>query len=301
MYRLTLLICCGLVACSAPSAPPAGTTWRSNSVDPWREEQGWFELVPSIQTPRFEDRRDTTSIYIQMPPGSQIHLAVPGNRNSLLAPDGAVLDRVERFRIGDHERIVDVRGTRFLAGDEEFHAYRPQSDSAPRLFGIAWLRSQGLPDAMRDAMHSAMLDGGGLVGVGAARRPASIERYQRLLACAGCHAPNQAERLGGIAQWPRRRTDARGVYSLEATLEDSTIVETYRPHDPNLSSPFVARTCIEEGPDGCLAERATLDVSRGRTERDPHVLRVCAARRALSAYLDEDVRAAFRAELAECL
>jgi hypothetical protein len=91
------------------------------------------------------------------------------------------------------------------------------------------------------------------------------------------------------------------VYSLEATLEDSTIVETYRPHDPNLSSPFVARTCIEEGPDGCLAERATLDVSRGRTERDPHVLRVCAARRALSAYLDEDVRAAFRAELAECL
>ena len=301
MHRLILVVVCGLLACGTPDAPPTGTTWRSSSLNPWRDEPGWFELVPSIQTPRFEDRRDTTSIYIQMPPGSQIRLVNSGNRGSLYVPDGAVLDRVERFRIGDHERIVDVRGTRFLAGDEEFHAYRPQSDSAPRLFGITWPRSQGLLDTTRDAMREAMLNGNGLVGVGAARRPAAIERYQRLLACAGCHEPNQAERLGEIVQWPRRPTDARGVYSLEATLEDSTIVETYRTHDPNQSSPFVMRTCIAEGPDGCLAERATLDVNRGRAEGDPHVLRVCAARQALHPYLDEDVRAAFRTELTECL
>jgi len=298
--RLTALFALALLACSEPSAP-AGTSWRSDAIDPWRAEPGWLELVPSVRTPRFQDGRDTTSVYIKMPPGSHIGLATPGDRGSLSVPDGSTLDRVERFQMGDHERIVDVRGTDFLSGDESFHAYRPRSDARPRLFGIAWSRNAGLDAPTRNAMLAAMRAGDGLVGVGAGRRPAAVARYERLLACAGCHEHNQPERIGGIAQWPRRPTDARGVYSLRATLEDATIVETYRPRDENAPSDVVSRACIAEGPEGCLAERVTLHIRVGLAQNDPHVLRVCASRRALYPYLDDNVRAAFRDELSECL
>lgn len=296
-----------LVACASHAeldpaeAPPAGTEWLSDSEAHW---DGWIELVPAIRTPRFSDHRDTTRVYARFPAGTSITLTDPADRTSLEVPAGAELDRVERFAWRDAsgatvEHVVDVRGTRFFADHEELHVHRPMTAQDPRLFGASWRRTGTPPPDVVARMRAAMREGHGLVGTAPARREASIDRFVSLLACEGCHQPRTPARVDGIAQWPRRPTDARGLYSILATLSDRTALETYRPRDDNEDDPFVRTECLPESPD-CRARIAELDLASGLAARDAHALAVCASRRALTPFLSDDAREAYRAELEVC-
>jgi hypothetical protein len=278
--------------------PPAHTHWLPSGSSHW---DGWLELVPAIQTPQFEPREDHTVVYAKFPQGSLITLANINDRRSLRVPAGSVLDRVERFTIHGRDVILDVRGTTFAPAGEIFHAYRPYDASARVLFGIAWPRADEPPDVLANAMHSAMLDGMGVVGVSTARRAHAADRFMRLLRCAGCHHYQQPERLGTPDGWPRRITDASGLYSLLSTLSDTSLLETYRPRDPNLTNPFVTLTCADGT--SCSTSnvrRATLQIRTALAQGNVHARAVCAARRALLPWLGADVRSAYANELTEC-
>jgi hypothetical protein len=172
------------------------------------------------------------------------------------------------FAVGCGARDGAPAGTRWLAGGSAARA-----QEAPK--------SRAMRDAMR-AGHGSVLPG--------VAQPARVERYGRLLLCAGCHEARQPERTGGADVWPRRATDASGLYSLLATLGDTAMVETYRPRDPNRASPFVTYA----------PPRATLDVAGALRRGDAHAGALCAARRRLAPFLSPEVRRAYRAELREC-
>ena len=297
---LVVLGCDGADA-EVADAPPAGTEWLSGSEGHW---DGWIELVPAIRTPRFADHRDETRIYASFPEGSSITLRDPADPTSLEVPAGAELDRVERFTWRDGDagvvtHVVDVRGTRFFADHEELHVYRPMGPRDPRLFGMRWERTGEAPPEVARAMRSAMREGRGLVGTAPARRDAAIDRFSSLLACEGCHAPRTATRVGGIDSWPRRPTDASGLYSIVATLSNRAVLETYRPRDDNEGDERVRVECLAESAD-CGTRVGELDLLAGMAARDAHALAVCASRRALTRFLSSEVREAYRAELEVC-
>lgn len=296
-----------LVACGRAEerellgAPPEGTEWLEAHEEHW---DGWIELVPSIRTPRFADGRDRTSVYLRLPPGAQLTLADPDDPSSVEVPPGAELDRVERFswenESGERvERVVDVRGTRFLLTHEELHVYRPMSATDPRLFGARWERVGSAPPDVVDAMRSAMLDGHGVAGTSPARRDAVVARFSALLACEGCHQPSAASRLDERREWPRRPTDASGLYSILATLSNRSVLETYRPRDDNEGSPFVATSCLPASP-GCAAREATFDLAAALSASDTHAQAVCASRRAIARRASASLREAYREELSVC-
>lgn len=295
----------------AARLPPEGTHELSGGSDHW---DGWLELEPAIRTPRTRQEVDRTRIYARFPEGALVSLASPADRRALVVPAGSELDRVELRLHGGAWVVADVRGTRFEEEGEIFHAYRPLDEHGDRLFGAAWPRER--PAAARRAsedMGAALRAGVGVLGSGLSQE--SLERtstrYERLLACAACHGARAPERELGEDEWPRRATDASGLYSLLATLEDEQIVETYRPRDANEGDRFVTRTCTDGSSprvrasgwprcDDGRAPFARLDVAAARRAGDAHAEAVCASRRALAAYLADDVRAAYARELEEC-
>jgi hypothetical protein len=127
-----------------------------------------------------------------------------------------------------------------------------------------------------------------------------VARFAALLRCAHCHEARQPEQVHGVVDGSRRATDASGLYSLLATLDDQAVVDTYRPVDPNSRNPNITRRCRETPCGVGAVQVATLHVAHGLATRDPHTLALCAARRALGPWLGEDVRRAYQHELAEC-
>jgi hypothetical protein len=290
-----------LAACSGQDAPPDGTEWLEGGEEHWN---GWIELVPAIRTPQFADGRDHTRVYLRLPRGAALTLADPRDPASIVVPEGAELDRVERHAWLDAhgvrvERVVDVRGTRFHDGGEELHVFRPVSAEDLRLFGMRWERVGHAPDPVLATMRSAMRNGHGLTGTSPARRGAAIARFSSLLACEGCHTPRTPPRLDGLDTWPRRPTDGSGLYSLLATLSDRSVLETYRPRNDHAADPFVETSCAA-GSESCATREARLAVAHALEAGDGHARAVCDSRRALAARSDATLLRAYRDELAEC-
>jgi hypothetical protein len=276
----------------APTSAPPGTRWVVGNEDHWR---GWIELVPSVRTPRFTNLQDQTRIFARFSPGARITLRDPSDRRSLVMPPGSELDRVELFSLDGAARVVDVRGTEFTAQGEVFHVYRPIDARGGGLFGAWWPRADEPPPGVLRAMTDAMRAGHGLAGVHPDRHARAIRRFEGLLRCAGCHHAQQPLRAGAPDEWPRRETDASGIYSVLATLRDADVVETYRPRDLNAGAPFVTVVRDRSG-----VSVATLHTAEARRAGDPHARAVCASRAALRPFLADEVRQAFAAELAEC-
>ncbi|MEY4514581.1 MAG: hypothetical protein RLZZ450_6703 [Pseudomonadota bacterium] len=277
-----------------------------------RHWQGWIELTPAIATPESGD--DLTRVFATFPPTDRIRLTDSHDRGSLRVPPGTMIDRVELRRVGGTFRVIDVRGTSFDDnGGEVFRAYRAlhTGPGAP-LIGVSWPRQDLASEAQaRSAMRHAMEHGAGVVGDGLTRAR-TVERYQRLLDCRGCHQINAVEHDRGGYVGPRRPTDASGLYSLLATLTDESVVETYRPHDRNRTRAGIRYQCRDGSvartnrgfqhlacADGAVP-RARLDVAVALKAGDPRALKLCESRRALAAFLHEEVRRQFAVELAAC-
>jgi hypothetical protein len=290
-----------------PQAPP-GTHLLPRGERHWDE---WIELVPAILPPRTRLGNDLTRVFVRFPPHGRLTLD-GSERTALRVPVGTTVDRVEYRQIAGAWRAVDVRGTEFgRAGAETFRAYRAHSPERPdALFGVRWSRADpSAAERAKATMSCAMKDGMGFAPRGA-EAEARQARYERLLQCPACHGYRSPERATGTDGWPRRATDASGLYTLLAALANESMTETYRPRDANARRAHVSYRCGDASAparkagwlrcrDGSVA-RAQLDVARSLTTRDPSTRALCKSRRALAAFLSDPVRRAYATELRDC-
>ncbi len=297
-----------LVARPWRATSPPGTHLLEHGQRHW---QGWIELVPAILTPRTNLGIDFTRVFVRLPRHGQVTLVGP-ERTALRVPAGAVVDRVEYRRVEGVWRAIDVRGTEFVEGGGElFHAYRAHSPKhTDALFGMRWSRRDTRAAKNAKAfMGAAMRDGLGFPPHGH-REEERHARYLRLLQCASCHGYQSPERATGSDDWPRRATDASGLYTVLATLANESMTETYRPRNPNEQRRHVSYLCGDEShpvrrqgwprcSDGSVP-RARLDVARALAARDRHTRALCESRRALAAHLSVSVRHMYAAELRDC-
>jgi hypothetical protein len=286
--RALVLVFCAL-GCTR-RAPPGTALVESSGR--WSR---WIELTPAIRTPLTQGRRDRTAVYLLLANEGVIELANPVDRRSLRVPSGSISERVEHRWTSGAWTVADVRGTEFRPEGEWFHVLRPLEETA--LFGPFYRRgdAEGQQRA-RQIMRDALLEQHG----DSAQSRATVARFGRLMDCAACHAPRTDERLGGTNEWPRRPTDARGLYSLLAVLSDESVAETYRPVDPNEGDPLIETRCAMTPCQTGSARSLRLNVRAGIALHDPHTLDVCRARRALAGRMSAAAREAWRAEISGC-
>jgi hypothetical protein len=276
------------MGCSRTTEP---TAIRIEDPDRHWRDSGFVEMVTPLAPPTSADGRDRIAVWLALPAGESI--AGP----ELRYPAGTVADRVESFG----GQVVDVRGTRFLAGGVElFHVLRRNGDA---LTGYEWRRGDAERER-RAAERSAAL-------VAAPAR----ERFRQLNDCAGCHRHDRPPASRVDTAGPRRATDASGLYQVLAVLSDAAPIDHHRPREVNVDSPYLRVEC----PDGSAPELhddgggarhyacpdggvpiGHVDIERARGDSDPRALAVCRSRRYLSDHMTREARAAFGPAFAAC-
>jgi hypothetical protein len=266
-----------------PSLPPGVAYVEADaSALTWRS---WTLLTPTIRPPTSTNGRRRILVYVRLPVGPRITRSPDGY---LTLPTGTDAVRVELEAdtdepdapVSERWEVLDVRGTRMFGEGVEYTMLRPLA-SRPALLGFAWNPSRADPrDAAADLVRSGLLRGGS--------DEAAALHLRGINDCAGCHQKRRPEATTGPVH---RGTDDQGFFGLRSVFEDEGPTETYRPRDANAGDPFIARL-----PGG----RARLDMKAALAARDPHALRVCASRAALSLYFDDEARIAFRAPLRAC-
>jgi len=310
-----------LAAACADQGPPSGVTELRSAPSMW-EREGFVELVAAVPLPHLQG--GATRVYVRIPAHATLALEGPHDAPQLRAPPGTQADRVEYITVaGAHGPVLtvaDVRGSVVDAeGREQFHVLRPVAPGpGAELFGVSWPRQRADLGGLAHAWMAQRMAG----DVGFARAPAhqsrdaAVRHFVGLQDCAGCHAQGKtaftrpSERRGVV----NRGSDARGWYSLLATLRDAAPLESYRPVQPAAHSPFVNVTCadgskptrdhrsgqavVQCGP-GALPW-GQLDVKAGLAASDAHTRAVCRARSLLLPHLDAAVRSAFSEGLLAC-
>ncbi len=268
--------------------------------DRW-DSAGFVEMTPAIRPPTSADGADVIQVWLRLPEGPSLRVVDAGAGPKLVMPVGTEADRVELQGHGKHARVLDVRGTRFLAEGEEFHMERPANG---RLSGVAWPRDNPRAQKLADE-HVAEMAG-----------PKAADWLVKLNQCAFCHTPNKAENVRVNADGlPNRATDGSGLYHPQAVLDDETPIEASRPHDQNIGDPFIRLRCrdgrahgVRKNDDGSLRPfcpdgsppLARLDVRAALAAGDAHAKAVCASRRYLFEHLTVEDRAAFRGAFDAC-
>src|SRR5262249_16671586 len=149
----------------------------------WRVD-GFVEMVTPLEPPTTSDGRDRITVWLKLPEGEAI-----ASGPSLRYPAETVADRVE-YSAGE---VVDVRGTRFVAGGGElFHVLRREGRA---LSGFEWRRG----DAVREHRAAEL--------VAARVAPPARERFLRFNDCASCHQHDRPQAVRGDTAGPRRATD----------------------------------------------------------------------------------------------
>jgi hypothetical protein len=284
---------------------------------------GYAEMVPSLRLPTTHDAADMIRVYLQVPPGHSISAYYLENerRYTLLFPAGTRADRVEslRYRNGRGEfgeTPMDVRGTLIEAGGRQrFHCLRAQSGKplAP-LLGWSWPANNKVAreEATRRIMSLASrvgtpIDGPPLSGN-------DLRALGRLNDCAHCHIPNhRREASVDAGPFPRRETDASGLYAPLSVLHSEVALAATRPQDLNADDPWVDVRCgkgparlVHDGnwiwyrcADGSVPV-GRRDVRGALAAGDGYTARVCQSRRYLDEHMDRAARQAFAASFREC-
>lgn len=280
--------------------------------DYWRD---FAAMHPPIRLPRTRGLHDRTTVFVRIVGDGRVDV----RDGALVFPPGTEADRVEYRRRGDRFTVADVRGTRFTAEGERFHAFRPErAELHGPLFGFEWRRGDergrrlGI-EGFERAMHRGAGFSHGEVGHDARERDRSVRRFARLLDCASCHGHARPEaRPDEASALPRRGTDGSGMHVFRYVLTNEAPMETYRPMDPNADDRFVRYVCRDgstpEGPRGTTRVRcANGDVPTLRyalrdafAAGEPHARAVCESRRSLAAWMTARARRAYRDALAEC-
>lgn len=268
-----------------------------------------LRLATALRAPSSADARLRIVTYLEIPEGSPID-TTGDTLADLRLPSDAVASRVEYWAPegtpvdaapAESWRILDIRSTRFAGDGELYSVARP--DARGGHVQVAW------PKAAHDRGTVALVTlakSGALGGESAAERARMANKLAAINDCPSCHAPRAPEARTADAL-VQRGTDASGLYSLLSVFREEEPYETYRPRNLNDGDPLVGTRCTT-GPvvaprspctDGSRT-RGHLDVERGVAARDPHVLQVCASRRALAARMTTTARALVARSLASC-
>ena len=285
-----------LAACSSSSSPLSTAGHEPTALrieDPERHWQasGFVEMVTPLLPPTSVDGRDRITVWLKLPDAGQIDLAP-----SLRFPAGTVSDRVEYM----DGKVVDVRGTRFLAdGVELFHVLRRKGDA---LVGYEWPRGDV------EAQHTATEMATALV-----EQPMK-ERFRRFNDCEACHQHDRPPAVRDDVARPPRATDSSGLYQMLAVLVDTTQLDHHRPREQNVDLPYVHVECAGGGSaslesdggarrytcEGNVLPLGHVDIARGHAAGDARIASVCASRKYLEQHMVADARARFAASFTAC-
>ncbi|MDP3153397.1 MAG: hypothetical protein Q8N23_12035 [Archangium sp.] len=307
--RAVLLVVLVFGCQSAPKLP-AGMEFVTASANPlqWRSS---LSVVSPVRPPTSVDGRVHIAVALNLPEREVLSTSLDARgERTVKLPVGTVASRIEyRGTAGVDAlpeaswKVLDVRQFEWTASGLQCVVLRPAGGV---LKGLRW--SCGAhADARAGEVLSAWVQKGFIdAPEGEAERSAAAKRLGAINACVGCHVPSRLEDRTGRAV-VQRATDAQGLFSLRSLWRDDDPVERYRPVDANVNDDFMTPVCPESEidlraqrcADGQLA-RLRIDVARGMRAADPHVERLCFARRALASRLDSEGRAAWAAQLDEC-
>jgi hypothetical protein len=308
--------------------------------DHWRQG-GFVGLVPSIHVPRVHGTRDVLQVWLSLPDGGRIDARDRSEADGghvLVLPAGSRVDRVE-YRVTDSKlhwgeqqymaariedpneqlEITDVRGiVEQGESGQQFRILRRESGK-PQAPLIGWAWNSGDESARKQVRRSLEEH------LASARRPVgrpplehqAIEAILARTDCAGCHVPAIEGEPADIEQARARvrDTDASGLYTVMAVLQDHVDVSNHRLLDVNHDDPFVEVRCGDRParlemdiadreqrfvcPDGG-APLAHRNVESALAEGHDYTERLCEARRFLFERSTPEAHAAFQESFAVC-
>jgi hypothetical protein len=268
-------------------------------------------LGSPIRPPSSDDGRARIVTYVEVPRGAAID-ADDGSLASLRLPVGSYSARVEYLAPAGTAvdaapsrewRILDVRATRFTASGELYAVARPLGRANA---GHGWVEWPKAAQARGTEALVSLARAGTFGGGNDRERTRIADKLGAINDCPSCHGARLAANDEPHAL-VSRGTDASGLYTVAALFRDDGPFETYRPRDPNEGDPHVVARCGKEPvsssrapcPDG-TRPHGYLDVRAGVAKRDPHVLDVCASRRALVLQMSPRARALVAEAVAAC-
>ncbi len=283
-------------------------------------QSGFVEMVPPVRLPQNKSIHEHIMVWLRIPAGKKIGVSwLPDQkRYTLKFPPGTVADRIETVK-GEKgpmqvvNGISDVRGARIDAkGRTWWHVYEPvPGGSSKWLKGYEWLRASNLDDNLAATQLVRLYFPGQ-----PAKANRSIMRFRMTSHCTACHEANRpvptTANKSGFTGAPE--TDADGFFQPITVLADSMTLFNVRPWDLNVGDPYISVWCgkhhatlVTRGdasryytcPNG-KAPVGKLAMAAALKHKDPHALKVCAAREYLYKHMIAKGRQAFAQAEAEC-
>jgi hypothetical protein len=289
-----------------------------NRISYW-PQSGFVNMEPPVRLPTDKSIHEYVMVWLRIPAGKSVGVQwLPDQkRYTLNFPAGTVADRIDgganqeqaMFTVNG---IADVRGATIAAdGKTWWHVYEPvPGKSSKWLEGYSWLR--GAPagdDLAADTLLRLYYPGA------PARAKQEMAMFRRLNQCGACHqadrpVPTTAENSGVALP----ETDADGFYQPITVLTDSMTLVNDRPWDLNADDPYITVWCGNDKATltttgesyrryTCprnVAPVGRLDMAAALQHKDPHAMKVCAARKYLYAHMDRQGREAFAGSFDEC-
>jgi hypothetical protein len=317
-----LMVSVGVVPALAATAPGQAIRLHAvrwpNRLDYWRQV-GFVDMEPPVRLPTDKSIQEYVMVWLRIPAGKKIGVRwLPREkRYTLTFPPGTVADRIDggvnqKQAMFTLDGIADVRGATIAAdGGTWWHVYEPVPGKSPKwLSGYAWLRTGRAGDDLA-ADHLIKL-----YYPGAPERAKSeMAEFRELNQCGACHRPDRpipttADNAGDSFA----ETDMDGFYQPITVLTDSMTLVNDRPWDLNVDDPYITVWCGKRKakltvrgdayrryicPDH-VAPVGKLDMAAALAHKDPHALKVCAARRYLYRHMAAKDRRDFAGGFAEC-
>lgn len=208
--------------------------------------------------------------------------------------------------------IADVRGATIATdGKIWWHVYEPvPGKSSKWLRGYSWLRTGAAGDNLvADSLLKLYYPGA------PAKAKQEMAQFRRLNQCGACHQANRpvptTATING-SSFPE--TDSDSFFQPITVLTDSMTLVNDRPWDLNVGNPYITIWCGHDKAQlitrGDSYQRYTcpnhvtpigkLDRAAALTHKNPHALKVCAARQYFYQHMTEKGRKAFASDFAEC-
>ena len=289
-----------------------------NELDYWRNA-GFVDMVGPVRLPTDKATGDHIAVWLRIPRGKKITIEWLADQKRYIVkfPPGTVADRVESAKsehdaMGVIHGISDVRGARIGAdGEMWFHDYEPvPGEPIKWLTGYEWLRADSVGDNLAaDRLIKLFYPGA------PAKARNEMAEFRRLNQCGACHQINRPVPVTATKDGDYfSETDADGFYQPITVLTDTMTLENSRPWDLNPGDPYITVWCGKKKAQlttedhsyrgyacpGHGVPTGKLDIVRALRHRDPHALKVCAARKYLYEHMTEDARKALAHGFAEC-
>lgn len=289
-----------------------------NRISYW-QQSGFVDMVPPVRLPTDKSIQEYVMVWLRIPAGENISVRwLPDQkRYTLKFPPGTVADRIDD---GENQKqamftvngIADVRGATIAAdGKTWWHVYEPvPGKSSKWLKGFEWLRTGPAGDNLAaDSLIKLYYPGA------PAKARQEMAEFRTLNQCGACHQVNRPiPKTATAAGLSTPETDDDGFFQPITILTDSMTLVNNRPWDLNVGDPYITVWCgndkakLTTKGDSyrryiCPDHRAPvgkLDMAAALQHKDPHALKVCAAREYLYQHMTEVGRKAFASDFAEC-